>query len=111
MNCAKCLDSQLNAERHADVEIHRCPTCSGLFLNDGVLETLAGIAGTEALDQGGFTAISDRHDMQPGRCPRCTVVMAPFLGPRNMRIDRCPQCSATFLDQGELAAIIAPGKG
>ena len=56
-------------------------------------------------DEMGYSEISNRHDMQLGRCPRCSMMMGLWLGPANTRIDCCGNCGGLFLDQGELSAM------
>lgn len=105
MKCPKCKTIELRPETYDDTEIDRCPRCSGMFLDRGELEQMVtNQAGADA-DHPDFTVLSDKHDMMIGKCPRCGVNMEPFMGPANMRLDKCPQCEGVFLDQGELAAI------
>ena len=105
MKCPKC-DQEMQAATHAGVEVDRCPACEGIFLDRGELDALL-VARVEGIDSPEYTELSNRKDMELGTCPRCRVEMAPELGPHNMRIDRCPGCDAVFLDQGELAELVA----
>lgn len=105
MRCPKCRDQGMQLETWPGTEIERCPRCQGIFLDRGELEQLLVSANVDRMDAPWFTPLSEQQDMEPATCDRCLVAMEPFLGPRNMRLDRCPRCGATFLDQGELSEI------
>jgi len=103
MDCPKCHQSPLRNERWEDVDLDRCLTCGGLFLDPGELEgMLTSFSGGWA-DGHHYTDLSNQQDMQLGQCPRCSTTMTPWLSPRAVRIDRCGGCGGLFLDQGELA--------
>lgn len=105
MKCPKC-DQQMQAHTYAGTEVDKCPNCEGIFFDKGELDKL--VAGkAEGADHGDYSEMSNIKDMQLGTCPRCELEMRPVLGPNNMRIDRCEKCDAVFLDQGELAELIA----
>lgn len=108
MKCSKCPDQPMQLETWPGAEIERCPRCQGIFLDAGELERMLGSDETARADGVEFTPLSDELDMQEGTCHRCQVAMEPFLGPRNMRLDRCPRCGGTFLDQGELTELRRP---
>lgn len=108
MKCPKCSDMAMQLETWPGVELERCPRCEGLFLDAGELERLVATSVGDRVDSFGFTPLSETLDMELGSCDRCRIPMKPYLGPRNVRIDRCPKCSAVFLDQGELAELRKP---
>jgi len=103
MRCPKCPDQAMRLETWPGVEFERCPRCQGIFLDEGELQRLLVAWEAAHADTLGFTELSERQDLQEGTCDRCRVRMLPYLGPRNMRLDRCPRCGSVFLDQGELA--------
>jgi len=103
MKCPKCPDQAMELETWPGAELERCPRCQGLFLDAGELERLIVARYGGRIDSLGFTPLSDSQDQKSGTCDRCRKEMDPFLGPHNVRLDRCPKCNAVFLDQGELA--------
>ncbi len=107
MNCPKCKNREMKRETWEGTEIERCPRCRGMFLDPGELERMLLSQEAEGADSPEFSAISDKHDMVTGYCHRCGKEMEPYMGPRNMRLDRCPECGGVFLDQGELAEMRA----
>ena len=103
MKCPKCPGVGMQLETWPGTEIERCPRCDGIYLDAGELEQLLASQHASRVDAVGFTPLSEQQDMMTGVCDRCRVVMEPYLGPHNMRLDRCPKCGGVFLDQGELS--------
>jgi Zn-finger nucleic acid-binding protein len=94
---------------YSDVAVEHCPACEGHCLTSAALDALLAIgAGASHGDAPVFTEVSDRMDMEAATCPTCGVEMSPYLGPANLRLDRCPGCACVFLDQGELATVLEP---
>lgn len=106
MKCPKC-DKEMTAETYGGTEVDKCPECEGIFFDQGELEKLLS-GGAEGADSVEYTELSNKMDMMLGTCPRCGQEMEPYLGPGNLRIDRCVKCKAVFLDQGEFAELVAP---
>lgn len=105
MRCPKCRTEEMARESHGGVEVERCPTCRGLWLDRGELEALlerrlGGVADTLA-----FSPLSDAMDLLAGHCERWDREMVPSFGPEDVRVDRCEGCGAVFLDEGELASL------
>ncbi len=105
MKCPKC-DKEMTPQTYNDVEVDKCPSCEGIYFDQGELDKLIA-AGAAGADSPEYTELSNRMDMMLGTCPRCDVEMDPHLGPGNLRIDRCSKCHAVFLDQGELAELLS----
>jgi Zn-finger nucleic acid-binding protein len=105
MKCPKC-DKEMIAQTYGDTEVDKCPECEGIFFDRGELDRLV-TKGVQDADSPEYTELSNKMDMMLGTCPRCNAEMEPYLGPGNLRIDRCTKCDAVFLDQGELAELIA----
>ena len=103
MNCPKC-EREMVAENHGDTEVDKCPECLGIYFDQGELEKLLAdrIKGSGSVE---YTELSNKMDMMLGKGPRCEVEMEPYLGPGNLRIDRCTKCLGVFLDQGEFAEL------
>ena len=108
MKCPKCPDQAMQLETWPGTELERCPRCQGLFLDAGELARMLVSMHGGRVDSLGFTPLSDHQDRKLGVCDRCRVDMVPYLGPHNVRLDRCPKCDADFLDQGELAQMRQP---
>lgn len=104
MNCPKC-EREMDVKNYGDTEVDKCPECRGIYFDQGELEKL--LAGrTEGAGSVEYTELSNKMDMMLGKCPRCDIEMEPYLGPGNLRIDRCTKCSGVFLDQGEFAELM-----
>jgi Zn-finger nucleic acid-binding protein len=91
-------------ERQNNVDLNRCGACKGIYLSRGELERMVA-AGPGVGDTFAFSPISDTMDEVPAHCFACDADMRPESGPADVRLDRCPKCGATFLDQGELATL------
>ncbi len=98
------------------VEIDYCPSCHGIWLDEGELQELAkydakefkGVEqilmppSTEEAQGGLSSSVSERI------CPRCNVKLYTYKygGNSDIVIDGCPQCGGIWLDAGELAKIL-----
>lgn len=102
MNCPKCRIEQMQEELVVGVEIERCPVCRGMYFDKGELEKLV-LQELGTGDTFTFSATIDAMDELQAYCPHCEVDMETMKGPADVRVDRCPECGATFLDRGELA--------
>lgn len=47
MNCPLCIDKTLEPFHHGDVEIDKCPTCNGIWLDRDEIERLAAASDRE----------------------------------------------------------------
>ncbi|MFH2009786.1 MAG: zf-TFIIB domain-containing protein [bacterium] len=106
MNCPKCK-VEMSAHTVVGIEVDKCPDCEGIYFDQGELDQLLTQGAPEGTDNPEYSAISDQKDMELGTCPRCDQEMEPYLGPRNLRLDRCNDCNAVFLDQGELSELLS----
>lgn len=91
------------------VEIDRCVSCYGSWLDNGELQFIARQAGVEP---GGLTrALVQARGVRGGRrrCPRCLrrldTVDVGDASP--LEIDRCPGGCGLWLDDGEMERFIA----
>lgn len=108
MKCPKCQSSELVAQNAGEVEIDRCPTCHGIWLDMLELETLLRTKPRELIE-------SDQHfhahPMEPGAQLTCPVCRGARLIKLNSRvrpgtmIDSCQVCFGTWLDAGELSRL------
>jgi Zn-finger nucleic acid-binding protein len=106
--CPECREPLVAFELEG-VEIDRCITCGGTWLDAGELEQITELAGvspgrlSEALD----TAAGGKHGKR--RCPRCgrklrliTIGAEPAV-----EVDRCPRGDGLWLDADEMQTVIA----
>jgi len=94
----------MTAETWEDVEIDRCGSCSGIYLDDGELQALLKARVGHEVDNLRYSTLSDMMDELQATCPRCEVPMAA-VDMNGVRIDRCPSCSGAFFDEGEVASL------
>ncbi len=105
MKCPKCRIETMKPETYEGIEVDRCPSCKGLFLDRGELEGMIARKMGNTADTLIFSATSDQMDQVPAFCHRCNKGMVVGKGPGNVRVDVCRTCGAVFLDQGELATL------
>ncbi len=105
MNCPKCRIDQMKAETFEGIEIDRCPSCKGMYLDKGELKGMIAKKMGNTADTLNFSSTSDQMDAVPGHCPRCDLDMVVVKGPGDVKVDVCRQCGGAFLDQGELATL------
>ncbi len=99
----------------AQIEIDKCPTCRGIWLDPGELES---IQKTQEIDysdklKAGVNkdAMQYNRDRQleaePINCPSCATLMEKHEHNHNslIVIDFCPSCKGIWLDEGELEAL------
>jgi Zn-finger nucleic acid-binding protein len=94
-------------ERHADLEIDRCPSCDGIWLDQSEMQKLEAIVEPVFLE---IRRIPANIDQLVGLyCPRCEgkVLMEKADHERDEKVvvDYCPNCRGAWLDKGELRAI------
>ncbi len=108
MRCGKCADVEMVSELHDGIEIDRCPSCSGIFLDWGELTNLVNQAGIAEIDNAAPPSeASAAMDAMSANCPRCgDVVMRPVDTRFGLRLDNCGKCGGVFLDQGEFRAMV-----
>ncbi|MDH4036159.1 MAG: zf-TFIIB domain-containing protein [Candidatus Krumholzibacteria bacterium] len=109
MNCPRC-EKPIVALELNQIEVDHCLKCGGVWLDPDEMDLLlAGSAGREEIranmrpdDGGGERTI---------RCPMCEKKMAKVRVARDngvgLRIDRCENGHGTWLDGGELHALVA----
>jgi uncharacterized protein len=105
LHCPACRTPLIVVEREG-IEVDCCPTCRGIWFDEGELELLGESAGVTMSPSSLFAAGG-----RPGRrrCPRCSVRMelldAAELQGRSVEVDRCPE-HGLWLDRGELGRIL-----
>lgn len=105
MNCPKCGVDTMNKDVFEGIEVDRCPTCRGIFFDQGELKAMIDKKMGNTADTLFFSSTSDQMDEMPAHCTRCDKPMEVAKGPGDVRVDVCRQCGGAFLDQGELATL------
>ena len=106
MECPKCRNEEMVTEKYGTIDVNRCPTCRGLYLERGKLTLVLRSQLGNEVDSLNFSASSDQMDQVDAKCWPCGGrPMQSVHGPSGIRVDRCDQCEGLFLDQGELATI------
>jgi Zn-finger nucleic acid-binding protein len=108
MDCPRC-GPQLATETVAEVEIHRCASCSGMLLDPGELDRIAepheGDLEFSTLDAETF----DHEDrFGPAACPRCAdrqMRKVEFNIYTGIILDYCDGCRSFWLDGKEFERI------
>ena len=113
MECPKCK-SDLKPENYEGVEIDRCVSCSGTWLDDDELIKIINnreekfsdelIHETFAL---AFTGVPKKEQHSLERCPKCSKAMNAinYNYSSGIIIDRCPDDCGIWLDHCELEKI------
>jgi Zn-finger nucleic acid-binding protein len=107
--CVRCT-SVLDRSTVGDVEVDLCPSCGGLWLDNGELERIGRGSQEDlfVLNQAltGSAAPEAASDTQQS-CPACEggQLKEVKLGP--VTIDYCVKCLGIFLDKGELEQALA----
>ncbi|MBN2367245.1 MAG: zf-TFIIB domain-containing protein [Calditrichaeota bacterium] len=104
MDCPVCKTPMLILE-YQQIEIDYCPSCQGIWLDQGELELLLK-SENSIVDLSNFS----NHSRSNRRCPRCRkkMVKGPFPDSA-VEVDICPRDSGIWLDRGEIEQI-AGGK-
>jgi len=103
MQCPKCL-GKMSKVRVEDIVIDRCDNCGGLWFDEGELQKLLAIKGSERVIDTGDPALGKSMN-QTGRveCPRCHNPMIKMVVPQQAHIqfESCIVCYGAFFDAGE----------
>ena len=105
MNCPKC-NIEMNPYEYFNIEIDRCPTCLGIWLDKGeygqILEKEIG----KIVDVASLYKASDKDfNSLPGHCYSCDKEMITLKGAADINFEWCITCEAMFFDQGELTIL------
>jgi Zn-finger nucleic acid-binding protein len=99
----------------ADVEVDQCPTCRGIFLDEGELlriqQTVERDYRREKNEAPEWTAraydAAAARAEAPLECPDCGLAMEreEYARTSQIYVDICPDCLGVWLDAGELEAL------
>ncbi len=103
--CPKCNDV-LNRVTISNVEVDKCPSCDGVWLDAGELVKLKlspDKLGIEELDRkdGARKAPPSAGHLRLG-CPACDGKMTPLRLQAKVILDHCQHCGGLWLDHKEL---------
>lgn len=87
------------------VEFECCPSCNGVWLDGGELETLTRGRGRRGL------RVEVQRDVRTNYlCPRCLPASVLFEGSHTLGedflLDICPNCSGIWFDRGEFPSLL-----
>ena len=110
MICPRCklpLVTEKISDISATVEVDKCPSCNGMWFQEGELTELEKIIEPTFFE---FRKIlPKKYQLKPLTCPSCQnlQVLQKAEHPRDKKviIDYCPVCHGIWLDNGELEAI------
>ena len=105
MNCPKCANVEMLAFSFQELEIDRCPSCDGVWLDKDELETIINRELGTVIDLVSFTQNPQSGDEAPAHCHKCNKPMIVLTGAADVRFDWCDGCEGLFFDKGELSTI------
>lgn len=104
MKCPKC-GQEMDPKVYDGVEVDRCFSCGGIFLDKGEMETVIAKNIGNLVDFQGTFEKAKQMDRVVAHCHRCDQDMVVLRAGPDIRFDRCLQCEGSFFDRGELAAL------
>jgi Zn-finger nucleic acid-binding protein len=103
MNCPKD-QSELKMEKLQDVEVDRCPTCQGIWLDYEELDTIEDRVMTDDHAKGTMMWNPTQTEL---RCPTCGEKMNTFdYRLEKLHIEVCPKGHGFWLDHGEEQRVV-----
>ena len=98
MNCPRC-NSELRVESYKDIEVDRCPTCQGMWLDYGELDQLEDTVLDKDEIKGMMIYSPYKGELS---CPKCGKAMQRFnYRAYSLELDFCEDGHGTWLDAGE----------
>lgn len=103
MICPKC-EASMTTATYESVDVERCSSCAGLWLDIREDERLRGLQGAESLDTGAVSRGKELNEMGNVDCPVCHMRMLRMVDARQPHVwfESCSICYGVFLDAGEL---------
>lgn len=115
MNCVRC-NEELVPRLYEGVEIDRCPSCNGAWLDSGeltkIVETREITIARHVIEEtlaSAFKGVPQDEQRSVERCPRCAIPMVAinYDYTSGIIIDRCPSGHGNWVDGGELERLQA----
>ena len=98
MKCPRC-EAELITEQYQGIEVDRCPSCNGMWLDYGELDQLEDTVFDQDDMKGSLMFRSFRGDLL---CPKCQRPMQFFrYRAYDLELDFCDQEHGVWLDAGE----------
>ena len=103
MNCPKCK-SEMDKVSIQELEIDRCTSCSGIWLDEYELSDFKRIEGSESIDIGDSNLGKEQNKNDLIHCPKCSNRMIRMVDAKQSHIwfEHCGSCFGNFFDAGEL---------
>ncbi len=99
MDCPRC-HSELVAEMHLAIEVDRCPSCNGRWLDHHELDELEATTGASEAERRATITFGERKSELD--CPVCQKLMTSFnYRAYNFEMDACTDEHGYWLDAGE----------
>lgn len=105
--CPECGEPLVAFELEG-IEIDRCVTCGGTWLDAGELATITELSGAAPGRMREALAAAKGRKAEKRRCPRCRAKLRVItIGEEEpIELDRCPRGHGLWLDRGEIRAVI-----
>jgi len=102
MRCPKCRCDMAQIDIDGTI-IDRCTSCSGIWFDEGELETLNNPQAANELDTGEAGVGKQYNTLDHYRCPRCGGQMDKKVDAQQRHIwyETCLECNGSFFDAGE----------
>ena len=104
MQCPKC-QTEMTVKTYKGVEIDRCPSCKGIFLDKGEMEKIEDQQMGAIIDICAYSQKKEEMNAVAATCHRCGQKMMSLKGAAETVFDWCDKCEGIFLDKGELARL------
>lgn len=105
MQCPKCNGIMGRYAYSESISLMRCKSCQGMLLESGMLEKIRAVVRADEYFDIGHPKVGRAFDrVQEYACPACSAPMRATAASRqgHIQIEVCSECSAVFLDAGEL---------
>jgi hypothetical protein len=103
LECPNCR-TEMQRDDRRDLAVDVCPSCGGVWLDSGELNTLAtGMHGDIEYCSVDEAVHRDRFPRRPSpRCPDAVMHKMNLLRLSDIIFDWCPSCGGFYLDKGEV---------
>ena len=99
MDCP-CCGHRLAEVQHRGIDLGRCPTCKGVWIDPERLESYRRVR-DDSSRLGMFERIENNTSLT---CPRCQATTLVLGEARSVRLYECSKCSGFFLPSQSLAS-------
>ena len=107
MDCPVCREAMVTCELN-EVEVDYCPSCTGIWLDEGELEILLGNSDNAHKLLHSFKKVSDHSEILR-KCPICLKKMNKIIvsdSQNPLILDKCAKDHGLWFDKGELQEIV-----